>query len=107
MLNVALAIVCLVIAAVILVEPFLSGGLQERTKAIRCSVAWKLFRGAQLLAAFILGLTAGLDMLAKDLPTFSWLINAMAFFGFVIIIAIALHMIGLLVGAVSAIKEGR
>ena len=93
LLNVTLAILCLVIAAVIFVEPLLPTKLRKGAKAVRCSAPWQAIRGFHLFVAFILGALAGIDFLVENLPTFSWLINAVAYASIVIILGIPLKIV--------------
>ena len=93
MLNVTLAILCLVIAAVVFLEPLFPSTLQKGSKKVWNHPVWQYIYGLHLFAAFIVGLGAGLDFLIENLPTFSWLVNAVAYAGLVIIVAMALNMI--------------
>ena len=102
MLNATFATLCLVIAAVVLLEPLFPSTLQERAKKVRAQPVWQYIYRFHLYVAFILGLMAGLGVLAENLPTFSWLINAIAYAGFVIIVAMPLKMI---VGLWSAMRQ--
>ena len=78
-LNVVFAVVCLVISAVVFVEPLLPIRVAEKTKEFRGCALWRLVLGLHLLTVFILGALAGIGFLVENLPTFSWLINPVAY----------------------------
>ena len=61
-------------------------------KGVRSSALWRLVSGLHLLVVFILGLMVGIKVLVENLPTFSWLINAVAYAGFVIIVIMEIKM---------------
>ena len=64
-LSLAMAFLCLVASAIILIEPLLPSKIRERTKAVRHSYLGQYIRQISVLAAFVLGLTAGFGLLVE------------------------------------------
>ena len=92
LLTIALALLCLVISVVALVEPLLPYKWWRWTKKVRCTPFWHVIFGIHVLAAVMLGFIVGLVELIENLPNFSWLINLAAVLGFVIILVMSANI---------------
>ncbi len=92
-LNTVMALLCLVMSVVVLVEPILPLKLSDRTRAIRRCILGRFIYRLSIIAAFILGLAAGFDALTKNLPTFSWLMDSVVYVGFVILLVMLIKLV--------------
>ena len=79
--NVVLAVICLAISAVVLIEPVLPFNWGSWTREKRQSAQWRTWFRGNVLLAFLVGLVTGLANLIEGLPTFFWPINAVAILG--------------------------
>ena len=100
LLNVSLTILCLAIAVGFFLEPLFPPTLREGAKKLRGHPLWQYIYKAHLLVAFVLGLAAGLELIREKLPTYSWLIDTVAYTGLAVILGMLLNMI---VGLFSAL----
>ena len=90
--SLIMATVCLAVSALLLIEPLLPSKLRGWTKQMRQSVPWKYIYRLSVLAAFIMGLFAGLNVLTERLPNFSWLINSVVYVGLVIFLLMLIKL---------------
>ena len=93
--SLVMALLCLAVSVVVLIEPVLPSKMRGWTKAIRCSGSGQYFRRFSILVAFILGMAAGFGILNEKVPTFSWLTGSVVYLGFVIFIVMAVKMVWL------------
>ena len=79
--SLAMALFCLIVSVVVLIEPLLPRIIRARTKAARCSPLGQFLRGISVFSAFVLGMTAGFNLLVDKAPTLAWLIVPVAYVG--------------------------
>ena len=91
--HLGMALLCLVVSVVILIEPLLPCNIRRLTKGFRVSPIGRLIRGISVFFAFILGMTAGITLLADKVPTFPWLIFSVICLGFVIFVVMEIKLI--------------
>ena len=95
--SLAMALFCLLVSVVVLVEPLLPRKIRTWTKATRCSSLGQLVRGISVFFAFVLGMTSGFSLLLDKVPTFSWLISSVFYVGFVIFVVMEIKLLILIV----------
>ena len=88
-----MALLCLIVSAVVLIEPLLPCKIRTRTKAIRSSSFGHLIRGISVFVAFVLGMAAGFTLLVDKGPTYPWLITSVICLGFVIFVVMEIKLI--------------
>lgn len=67
----AMALLCLVVSVVVLIEPLLPCRIRTWTKKTRRSSSGQALRGLSVFFAFVLGMTAGFSLLVDKVPTLS------------------------------------
>lgn len=91
--SLIMAILCLVVSVLLLIEPLLPSKLRRWTQNMRQSFLWNYIYRLSVLTAFILGLLAGLNVLTEKLPNFSWLITSVVYVGFAIFLVMLSKLI--------------
>lgn len=89
----AMALLCLVVSVVVLIEPLLPHRIQMQTKAARRSSSGQILRGISVFFAFILGMTTGFSLLVDKVPTLSWLVGSVFYVGFLMFIVMEIKLI--------------
>ena len=92
-LTVLMAITCLVISIVTLAYPLFPSLIRRRLESIRQSIVGQYLYRIGVLAAFILGLANGVDLLGKNFPAFAWLIEITLNLGIVIFTVMLVRLI--------------
>ena len=90
--SLAMALLCLAVSVMVLIEPLLPSVMRKRMKCTRHSYIGQYIRRISILTAFILGLTTGLGLLAENAPAFSWLVEWVSYVGFVIFLVMAVKL---------------
>ena len=88
-----MVLLCLVVSAVVLIEPVLPSKMRKWTKDTRHSALGQYIRLIGVLFAFILGLMSGVSLLLDKVPTFSWLIVPLVCVGFAIFLLLVIRLI--------------
>ena len=91
--TLAMALLCLIVSVVVLIEPLLPHRIRTWTKAARRSSSGQILRGISVFFAFVLGMTAGFSLLVDKVPTLSWLVSSVFYVGFVIFIVMEVKLI--------------
>ena len=90
--SLVMVLFCLIVSLVVLVEPLLPCKLRRWEKAVRRSPQGQFLRGISVLFAFALGMVTGFSLLAEKVPTISWLIDPVAYVGFLIFIVMGIRL---------------
>ena len=90
--SLAMVLFCLIVSLVVLVEPLLPCKIRRWEKAVRRSPQGQFLRGISVLFAFALGMVTGFSLLAEKVPTISWLIDPVAYVGFLIFIVMGIRL---------------
>ena len=91
--TLGMALFCLVVSVLVLIEPLLPHKIRKRTKNARRSSSGQILRGISVFFAFVLGMTAGFNLLVDKVPSLSWLISSVFYVGFVIFVVMEIKLI--------------
>ena len=90
--TVGMALACLLISAIALMEPILPSTVRQCIKETRSSPGWQFIFWLNVLVAFILGFLAGRAQLEENLPHFWWLIDSMTYMGMAIMLVLYVRL---------------
>ena len=90
--TLAMTLFCLTVSVVVLVEPLLPRKLRTWTKEARSSPFGQYLRSISVFFAFVLGMLAGFSLLVDKVPTMSWLIESVAYVGFLIFVLLGIKL---------------
>ena len=89
-LSLVMAILCLVISVVVLMEPLLCNKIRGKVKGFRSSLAGRLIRIVSVFIAYTMGMASGFNLLIDRAPALSWLIVLVAYVGFIILLVLGI-----------------
>ena len=103
--TVGIALVCLLISAIILVEPILPSTVRQYIKGTRSSSGWQFIFWFNVLVAFIFGFLAGRAHLEESLPYFWWLVDSITYLGMAIMLVLFVKVTLTVIGAVRSTRS--
>ncbi len=95
-MTLGMALLCLGVSVLVLIEPLLPQRIRELTTDARRSPSGQILRGTSVFFAFLLGMTAGVNLLVDKVPTLSWLIGSVFYVGFLIFVVMEIKLISLI-----------